>query len=705
MTRRQKHKARVDPFFSCIDNALLRQTIQSAGIEADGLTVEEMRDIYSENHDVSSVSPNLIFDEAWYLANYRDVATAVARGVFVSGFMHFIDFGLFEGRWPSESLHQAQLHGTALPRLETLDADAYRARHEPARTFLDSFPIIDATSYYNNYGRFLGLAAAEAELQADANTAHDPTDRERMFFDALSHALDVDWYRRTYLSDRSDARFQDDPLTHYLVQGMLEANSPGPSFDEKFYRAFYPEIQHAIDRGEIPSGFYHYVVAGRAENRLPAYERKEVLEARMPGVTKPVLLERTPHIERRTAPRQITVDYALAPRVWVLLPTINPDITFGGYRSVLELIRRLHETGRRVTVVCTEDGNASREYFLFRESSEAFRRVFQQIEVIGQADSFRLTVGSHDMVLAYSLWDLYAADEIRRAAPSTRVVLLAQEFEPIFYDNCAARAIAEEAYRIPHFPLINSAFLRRFFEMHRIGVFHPDANGGRKPVERRDFAVFEHRINRLAEQSVAQMLRQGERVLVTYARPEGHAARNMFEILILALRRVCGEGGFGPEWSFIGLGALSELEPITLSDQHKLVIHAKMTEEEYTRYVNKMDIGVSLMYAPHPSVVPFEFATTGALVVTNEYENRSAKELAAISPNIIAGRPTVDGIAACLREAIRRVPDAKRRAAGIYKVATSSWTDIFNDEILDTVCGPNLPAALSPAVVERRTGV
>jgi hypothetical protein len=658
------------------------------------MSVQEMREIYSSDPEVSSVSPNPLFDEAWYLASNRDVSTAVARGTFVSGFMHFIDFGLFEGRWPSETMYQAQLHGTALPRLEALDGDAYCRRHAEARTFLDAFPIIDALTYYNSYGRCLGLAAAESEVLQTADGSPDPSDRERMFFDALSRALDTDWYRRTYLHDVADARFQDDPLTHYLVQGMLEANSPGPSFDEKFYRAFYPEIQHAIDRGEIPSGFYHYVVAGREERRLPVYERVEVLEARMPGITRPALLERIPQIETRTAARKIVVDYSLSSRIWVLLPTINPDITFGGYRSVLELIRRLHETGRQVTVVCTEDGNASREYFLWRESSEAFRKVFREIDVIGQADSFRLIVGSHDVVLAYSLWDLYAADEIRRAAPSTRVVLLAQEFEPIFYDNCAARAIAEEAYRIPHFPLINSAFLRRYFEAHRIGVFHPEANGGRKAVDRRDFAVFEHRINRLSEQSVTQMMRAGDRVLVTYARPEGHAARNMFEILILALRRVCAEGGFGPEWSFVGLGALSDLEPIRLSDTHSLVLHAKMTEEEYTRYVSKMDIGVSLMYAPHPSVVPFEFATTGALVVTNEYENRSAKELAAISSNIIAGRPTVEGIAACLREAIRRVPDAKSRSAGIYKVAKSHWSDIFNDELLDVVCGPNLPGAV-----------
>lgn len=40
----------------------------------------------------------VIFDESYYLASYSDVALAVSAGVFKSGFDHFQQSGLKEGR-------------------------------------------------------------------------------------------------------------------------------------------------------------------------------------------------------------------------------------------------------------------------------------------------------------------------------------------------------------------------------------------------------------------------------------------------------------------------------------------------------------------------------------------------------------------------------------------------------------------------------
>lgn len=44
---------------------------------------------------------NLFFDENFYLAEHPDVAEAVAKGMFTSGFQHFSKYGQFEGRNPS----------------------------------------------------------------------------------------------------------------------------------------------------------------------------------------------------------------------------------------------------------------------------------------------------------------------------------------------------------------------------------------------------------------------------------------------------------------------------------------------------------------------------------------------------------------------------------------------------------------------------
>jgi hypothetical protein len=43
------------------------------------------------------------FDEAWYLGAYPDVATAVRNGSFGSGYEHYLQQGYAEGRTPSRA--------------------------------------------------------------------------------------------------------------------------------------------------------------------------------------------------------------------------------------------------------------------------------------------------------------------------------------------------------------------------------------------------------------------------------------------------------------------------------------------------------------------------------------------------------------------------------------------------------------------------
>jgi hypothetical protein len=44
---------------------------------------------------------SVTFDEAWYLAEYPDIAEAIAAGDVKSARHHFIDSGYFEGRLPA----------------------------------------------------------------------------------------------------------------------------------------------------------------------------------------------------------------------------------------------------------------------------------------------------------------------------------------------------------------------------------------------------------------------------------------------------------------------------------------------------------------------------------------------------------------------------------------------------------------------------
>jgi len=52
-----------------------------------------------------SPSQNFNFDEAFYLPQYPDVATAVLGGIFSTGLEHYLQFGQFEGRLPSPNFN------------------------------------------------------------------------------------------------------------------------------------------------------------------------------------------------------------------------------------------------------------------------------------------------------------------------------------------------------------------------------------------------------------------------------------------------------------------------------------------------------------------------------------------------------------------------------------------------------------------------
>jgi hypothetical protein len=91
------------------------------------------------------------------------------------------------------------------------------------------------------------------------------------------------------------------------------------------------------------------------------------------------------------------------------------------------------------------------------------------------------------------------------------------------------------------------------------------------------------------------------------------------------------------------------------------------------------------MYTPHPSLVPIEMAAAGMLVVTNTFANKTGDKLKAISSNIIAAEPTIEGIAQGLKTAVSGVEDYGRRAEGSRVNWPTRWEDSFDEKFLSRV--------------------
>ncbi len=160
------------------------------------------------------VSSSGLFDVAWYLERYPDVAATKADPM-----SHYLSKGMREGRDPG-------------PIFST---NWYLERH-PELLSTDKNPLVH---YLTN---------------------KDPKDRDLLRQARLlagSSLFDSDWYRKRYQDPEST-----NPIFHYLTLGLVEQRHPGPSFDAKRYLAMHPDVAEAqIDP------LVHYLDSGAEEER------------------------------------------------------------------------------------------------------------------------------------------------------------------------------------------------------------------------------------------------------------------------------------------------------------------------------------------------------------------------------------------------------------------------------------------------------
>jgi hypothetical protein len=663
-------------FERCFDRAWYARRIgqHPSLVRGDGDPLAQ----YFDGPEYASVSPNRLFDETWYRATYDDVGRAVASGSSYSGFMHFMQSGLLEGRAPNGFILALLPHGAPpLPiTSEAFDAAGYLRDHPEARVFIEHFPVFDAWAFYATYGHRMGH---EAALKEDGPGIDSPAAR------LIRSRFDEEYYRRTYLDGPGDAKI--DAFEHYLLRKAGAAANPTAWFDEEWYLAFYGDAREAVQNGQYLSGFHHYLMAGEAQGRTPRPDFRRALEGRLPGVTAPTLLMRFEELAKRVRPIHVEHRTAETPRVWFVLNTLNPDIVFGGYKAAFEMMKAVVRSGRQIGVIVTEDARSDKEYFAYRKGDPELVAAVQASPLLNhRSDQVTLAVHPADEFVVYSVWDLWSTRELV-ARTDRKPFLVAQEYEPIFYDYASHRAMSEAGYDVPHVPVFNSSLLRDYFEANRIGVFAAET----APRAGVDYHVFEHVPARLSAGVKAARGERMQRTLAFYARPEAHASRNLFEIGLLALRKACQGGAFDSRWRFVGLGSLQEPMLIDLGGGHELELVQKMPLAEYEQFLTSLDIGLSLMYAPHPGLVHFEFAAAGAMVVTNTFENRPAEYLTSLSANLVPCAPTIDGVAGGLREAAVRCEDFEARRANRLVLSGTTWPEVFSPAFLDQVLGS--PAA------------
>ncbi len=159
----------------------------------------------------------------------------------------------------------------------------------------------------------------------------------------------------------------------------------------------------------------------------------------------------------------------------------------------------------------------------------------------------------------------------------------------------------------------------------------------------------------------------------------------MFELGVLALARALEDGVFASGWELHGIGTVEGARQISLGGGAVLELLPRSDQGSYATLLRDHDVGLALMYTPHPSLVPIEMASAGMLTVTNSFENKSPAAMEAISPNLITVEASVEAIAEGLARAAAAAPEVERRVAGSAVHWSRDWDASFDQPLLSWV--------------------
>jgi len=221
--------------------------------------------------EYSGIPASALFDESYYLATNTDVAAAKAIGALSTGYNHFIQFGVLEGRNPSilykESFYlnanpdvaaavtartftSGLLHFLQFGHLEGRDPSALFDQSDYLLTNPDVATAVGQGIFRSGFEHYLEAGAAEGRLP-----------QLQLFEEAY------------YLQQNPDVAAAVangvfvDGFTHYQLFGQREGRDPSRLFDESRYLETNPDVAAAIAQGLFQSGFEHFIEFGRAEGR------------------------------------------------------------------------------------------------------------------------------------------------------------------------------------------------------------------------------------------------------------------------------------------------------------------------------------------------------------------------------------------------------------------------------------------------------
>lgn len=174
----------------------------------------------------------------------------------------------------------------------------------------------------------------------------------------------------------------------------------------------------------------------------------------------------------------------------------------------------------------------------------------------------------------------------------------------------------------------------------------------------------------------------GKKKFFFYARPNN--LRNLFYVGLDIIERAVNEGILDLEqWDLLLVG--KHIPNVAFGNGYVPERCEGLDWEAYADLVGTVDLGLCLMYTPHPSYPPLDLAASGAVVVTNKFANK--QDLSNYSRNIICTELNTEAALDALRAGVALAEDKETRARNFAANGLGvDWTQSFEPilELLTT---------------------
>jgi len=352
-----------------------------------------------------------------------------------------------------------------------------------------------------------------------------------------------------------------------------------------------------------------------------------------------------------TEPISILVSDNKTLRLNLVTDSIGAESLFGGVATALIIANEFAKKNHCELRIITRNSVAHPEQFrnlLDIYGIEPAKKVSFYNDVLRNTHQFifKLEIGVNDIFMATSWW---SAKAISETTIRERFFYIVQEVETFFYPYGIEHYLATQVFESKQIDfIVNSKYLFNYFEKHypnitKNGVFFEPAFSSNIFYPREDIKSNPSEKHKL----------------FFYARPNN--PRNLYTYGLHILNTAISIGIIDTKiWDIYFAG--QNTPAITFDNGYHPIRLNRLSLSEYAKFIRSCDLAFSLMYTPHPSYPPLDFAASGGVVLTNKFE---CKEKMSESKNIVLADLDEKSMFTKLSEAVNLSLDYETRVNNI----------------------------------------